>query len=190
MVENSKDLSEPVPVLYLKDPDVTRPIIEVLTIKVKKRRRRLQFVPPQKTTVLPVLLKKTKKVSAKIKSFFKYWLWPFLYTGLIFGFSSLPPSALPKIQIIHFDKFLHFIEYGILGYLLARAFYATTKLEYKNILWFILATAFIIAAADEKFQSFIPGRDSSVFDLIFDMMGVLCGLIIYRKAGYDKNKAL
>ncbi len=113
-----------------------------------------------------------------------------LYTGLIFGFSSLPPSTLPRIQIVHFDKFLHFIEYGILGYLLARAFYSTSKLEYKNIFCFILAVSFIIAAGDEIFQSFVPGRNSSVFDLIFDIVGVLCGLTIYRKAGYDKHKTL
>ncbi len=113
-----------------------------------------------------------------------------LYIGVILGFSSLTASALPKIQIVHFDKFLHFIEYGILGYLLTRAFYGTSKIEYKYIIWFILAAAFVTAAADEIFQSFIPGRDSSVFDLIFDMVGVLCGLIIYRKVSHGRDKIL
>ena len=54
----------------------------------------------------------------------KYWAPPLLYMALIFAVSSLeqPPFPMPEFEWLTIDKLYHFIEYAILGGLLAWAF--------------------------------------------------------------------
>src|SRR5687767_8997325 len=74
------------------------------------------------------------------------------------------PSASPEsVVFIHFlvRKLAHFLEYGILGLLAARAFRGSPK-ETLRLHWFAISACLIIVYAllDEYRQSFVPSRTS------------------------------
>jgi VanZ family protein len=110
------------------------------------------------------------------------WL-PALFAMLvIFFFSARPPSALPYFDWADFivKKGGHIIGYAILAFLLWRAF--DFKEQKVWVAWFL---AILYAITDEFHQSFVPGRHSSIWDvLIFDNLGALISLWFadrYRK---------
>ncbi|MBU4310735.1 VanZ family protein [bacterium] len=111
--------------------------------------------------------------------FIRYWVPVILYAGLIFTLSSFPLPP-PKVEIPFIDKFIHLIEYGILGFLFYRAL-RVSKLA-KRV--FILAIIFSIlyALSDEIHQYFVPGRNCDLWDLAADSLGiVLIALYLNRK---------
>ena len=79
------------------------------------------------------------------------------------------------------DKVMHFISYGILGYLLARSIKdASAGLTWRQvILVSLLALAY--GASDEFHQSFVVGRDASFADLLADGLGGFAGAMLLRK---------
>ncbi len=98
------------------------------------------------------------------------------YLALILALSSIPAQSMPPLAILTFDKGIHFIEYGILGYLVGRYLYSVNK----SILFGILFCA-LFGAFDETWQFFIPGRISSVYDWIADALGSASGLVLAFK---------
>lgn len=98
-----------------------------------------------------------------------HWLPAIAWAVFIFTFSNQtsPPGAL-----IIPDFVAHFIVYGILGVTLVRG--RTEGWKYgltprsAFILWLV---ACLYAVSDEFHQSYIPGRDASVRDLLFDFLG-------------------
>lgn len=125
---------------------------------------------------------------------FKYFLFLpiILYSIFIVYLSSL--SAIPYI-ITNFeikDKILHFIGftgYGVLLFLPIfflnqnfnepldiNSIYSNLKKSY--IYTFIIA--FIFAISDEIHQSYVPGRDADIWDLVADTMGIFFSLLIYH----------
>ena len=109
------------------------------------------------------------------------------YIGLIFFLSSLNISSIHKLSGFGLDKMLHLMEYGVLSCLLARAFKRTTSLGYKKSFLIILALGFLIAGLDEYYQSFVPLRESSFLDFIFDLAGIISGVIIFERIRNDRN---
>jgi VanZ family protein len=110
------------------------------------------------------------------------WL-PALFVMLvIFLFSARPPSELPSFDWA--DRILkkggHIIGYATLAFLYWRAFDFNEKK-----VWVAWLLAMLYAITDEVHQSFVPGRFSSVWDvLIFDNLGALISLWLanrYRK---------
>jgi VanZ family protein len=80
------------------------------------------------------------------------------------------------------------LEYCGLGLVLSRSLYNTSHLKKSIIFWIIILFGFIIGMSDEFYQSFVPGRQSSIFDFMADALGVLIGTMIYlRKANHDRN---
>ena len=120
-------------------------------------------------------------MQALIKRFLTHWLPLYLYAGIIFYMSSLS-HPLPKVSIPYFDKFLHLVEYAILGILAARAFKNSPreKLSRNFIILAIIAAA-AYAASDEFHQSFIPFRSCDALDLTVDVIGGTIGAVIYGK---------
>jgi VanZ family protein len=113
--------------------------------------------------------------------FMRYWMPVILYAGLIFTISSFPLPP-PKVEIPFVDKFIHLIEYGILGFLFYRAL-RVSKLASRV---FLLAIIFSIlyALSDEIHQSFVPGRNCDPWDLAADSLGiVLVALYLKHKQG-------
>ena len=104
------------------------------------------------------------------KKFLKYWFPVILYSGIIFYVSSLPNLEIPLV-IAFSDKLAHAGEYAVLGFLVSRALAATTRLSRKDIFLSAVALCVLYGTSDEFHQIFVPGRDSSLGDLLADGIG-------------------
>ncbi len=103
-----------------------------------------------------------------------------LYTILIFGLSSLEQSEIPRVGIRFFDKFVHFLEYGIYAYLLMLATRFSRFLRpIRYAVVFSLVWGLFYAGTDEVHQLFVPGRDCSFFDFVADAVGIVLGIWIF-----------
>jgi len=101
------------------------------------------------------------------------WLVVAAYVALIFTLSAQPYLRIPG-TFEYRDKVAHIIEYGILGFLVwraARDTWPTQKPVNRALIVWLAIMA--LGACDEKFQAFIPGRESSVYDWIADSTGGL-----------------
>lgn len=120
----------------------------------------------------------------KIHSIVPRWFPALLLMLIIFAFSSTPGDDLPFF--LNWDyvvkKSGHFIGYGLLS---LSYFHA---LQYdKRRYWLAWLMALLYAASDEFHQSFVPGRGSSIVDVVlFDGLGALSSLWLYFR--YLKKK--
>lgn len=97
------------------------------------------------------------------------WAAVVAYCGLIFYLSSLSPDDVPLApDFWNLDKFLHALEYGLLSFLLAWAFYPEEKRKGALL---AIVVASLYAISDEFHQSFVPGREASVGDWLADTSG-------------------
>ena len=100
----------------------------------------------------------------------------FLYLFLILIGSSIPGKSVPTVFALTWDKLLHVIEYFFLGILGFRAY----ENRYKYITIMISMFGIIFGCIDEMWQSLIPGRNPSYYDVIADGIGVILGVITIR----------
>ena len=131
--------------------------------------------------------------------FFKYWLPVMLWMTLIFGASTglgrpentsrfivpillwlnphMPKETIEKIHLA-VRKTAHFVEYSILGLLVWRLIHfdpAWAACRSREFLTALLIAA-LYAASDEFHQSFVPGREAAVRDVLVDSCGAGFGL--------------
>jgi len=124
---------------------------------------------------------------------FKYWVPSLLYMVLIFAISSMeqPPFPTPKFEWLTIDKLYHFIEYAILGGLLAWAFVkAAPSVVPSQWIWCLAAViSMLYGASDEWHQTFVPGRDATLADWVADALGSIAGVLaVYlyaKKRGFS-----
>ena len=122
----------------------------------------------------------------------KYWVPSLLYMVLIFAVSSLeqPPLPMPEFEWLTIDKLYHFIEYAILGGLLAWAFAkAKPSVVPSKLIWLVATVLFILyGASDEWHQTFVPGRFATLADWVADVFGSIAGVLVvylyYKKKGF------
>ena len=117
--------------------------------------------------------------------FARYWLPVVAYVALIFVLSA-QPGLNPPVRFQNSDKLLHLLEYGVLGLLFARALRASMPARswlFTSLL--ALGVGLGIGACDEYFQSFIPGRDSTVFDWLADGTGLTFAQLVYLAAARE-----
>ena len=117
----------------------------------------------------------------------RYWGPVCGYAGLIFYLSSQPhpEENLPSFVGLFSDKFLHIIEYAVLGALCYRALYWGTNESLRQ--WAgplaVLFTS-LYGISDEVHQSFVPFRESSWLDWAADTVGAAVGAVVMpRLAG-------
>lgn len=104
--------------------------------------------------------------------------WAILYAVVIIGLSSVPGEDFPEAAWLAHDKMIHFVEYGLFGFLVAGA--VNTRVTASGRIFLItLLLAGLFGMLDETYQSIIPGRDSSVYDWIADVIGILLGSWVY-----------
>lgn len=111
--------------------------------------------------------------------FFEYWLPVLVYVVLIITLSA-QPYLKPPLQFENSDKWMHLLEYGGLGFVVARALRAA--MPRRDPLVAGLATVafgIVMATCDEIFQSYIPGRQSSHLDAMADLAGVIVTVTLY-----------
>lgn len=110
------------------------------------------------------------------------------YIALIFFLSSRPYFHAPGPEFEAKDKVAHFIEYMILGVLLFKAIgWSASRDKIINFL-FLLAVGVSIAALDELFQSYIPGRTMSVMDWLADAAGISVGVGVHIATPLGRRK--
>lgn len=112
----------------------------------------------------------------------KYWLPVILWALLIFLLSS---RALPEVTGTYwgdftFKKLSHLVFYGILAVLIYRAlvFEGMSKLK---AIYFSVVFSMLYGISDEIHQSFVPGRQPHIRDIIFDTIGAGMSLLITKK---------
>jgi len=113
-----------------------------------------------------------------VPPFVRYQLPVLLWAGAIFVASSIPSKDFPDVEIFRYDKLIHLAVYGVLGFLVHRALSRQTRfpmLARSAGLWTVLLCVFY-GMTDEFHQSFVPGRDMSVFDLMADSFGALASI--------------
>ncbi len=138
---------------------------------------------------------------SKFKSFIKFWLPVILWAALIFSASGDKKSVQRSSRIIEpFVRWLipdisdeavgttvlvvrkgaHVTEFAIFTLLLLRA--ASATLWKLNAPWngnaakFALVVSVLFAISDEIHQSYVPGRQGAVMDVVIDSAGAACAL--------------
>lgn len=117
----------------------------------------------------------------------------FLWTGVIFFFSSLHGSAYPYEPTLPYyleRKGAHVVEYAVLMFLAVRFFFALFPQEaLRKIL--LLAAVFSITygVSDELHQFFVPYRGAKLTDVAIDGLGVLsAAAVIMAAASLGKRR--
>ena len=111
---------------------------------------------------------------------------------LILALSSIPADNLPRQLFFSWDKVYHLIEYFIFILLVGMS-YITSDTRRLRMKWipYTLRIGLIFPILDELYQSLIPGRFSSWFDVLADLSGVTIGIFAlayyYEKHITDKN---
>lgn len=116
------------------------------------------------------------------------WFPALMMMSIIFLFSSRSTSELPNFLGWDYviKKTGHIVEYGLLA--LTLHFALRFKPEYRWVAWLL---AVLYAATDEYHQSFVPGRHSSLVDvLIFDNIGAFTALWLYSIFGRKNEKEI
>lgn len=124
-----------------------------------------------------------------MKNLLKYQLPLLAYAFLIFAVSSIPRLPKAEIGIPGIDKMAHALEYLFFFLLSLRAFRNQPfKLQDNKLLILSFSISVIYAILDEIHQSYIPGRQADVLDLIADLAGIVAGALLYRNR--NRIKAL
>jgi VanZ family protein len=108
-----------------------------------------------------------------------FWLPVLAYVGAIYAVSA-QPHLTPPFHFVNADKVIHAAEYLVLGLLLARALRASLRVGRPAFAAMIaIGLVVLIGSGDEFLQSFVPGRDSSIFDLLADAVGGALAQFVY-----------
>ena len=118
-----------------------------------------------------------------LKKLFFYWLPLVIWAVIIFFFSSKPTIKTSDFFWTDFilKKTAHFGEYLIFYLLLFRTVYYQKKVINRYDYIYPLIFVVIYAISDEFHQSFIPGRESRVKDVIIDSTGGFIAICFLKK---------
>jgi len=98
--------------------------------------------------------------------------------------SHIPNDNLPESSnnFSNQDKIFHLVEFFILGLLIQFTFFEENIFPRKTIIFMTLIFGFSIACFDELHQSFVPGRNCSINDLLFDFLGIMLSFFNYKNS--------
>ena len=98
----------------------------------------------------------------------------------------MPPYTGDRIT--YGDKFVHIFLFAGLAYLVFFALSLPRRLNFFGPLFLAGLISFLYAVFCEYIQTFIPGRDSSFWDLAAGFFGIVAGLFIASKQLKSINK--
>jgi VanZ family protein len=132
------------------------------------------------------MVKNLKLAGNRRKRILFYLLPAVGYSALIFSLSSSSLDIEELRPVFDYDKLLHIVEYYILGYLLMRVFTTSpvSSLADKAVLATILVGT-VYGASDELHQYFVPGRDCSLMDFLFDAAGATLAACTFSRVRHQ-----
>ena len=108
----------------------------------------------------------------KFLFFFNYIFPVLLVAGIIFYLSS--QSGLGDMENNSLEMVLrkgaHFMEYGLLSFLVWRLFYFGWRFALLPAFWFSLFLVVLYASTDERHQFFVVGRSGKMVDVLVDAL--------------------
>ena len=116
-----------------------------------------------------------------MKKWVTLWLPPIIWMVVIFGGSSI--GNIPRVgdrtldAVVH--RAAHLIEFAILGALVMRAISANRPVTKREII-ITLIIVVLYCASDEFHQRFTPGRSSELASVLFDALGGLIGVGVWK----------
>jgi VanZ family protein len=107
------------------------------------------------------------------------WLPVAVWAAVIFAFSSIPSlgTGLGTWDLV-LRKLAHAAEYAVLGALLLRALRRPLP---------AFALAVLYAVSDEVHQTFVPGREGALLDVVVDAAGVAAGVLAWKALVSDRK---
>ena len=121
--------------------------------------------------------------------FIRYWLPALAYVTLVLVIGA-QPHLRPPLTFENGDKVMHLLEYGPLGFLFARALRATMRVPLPVVASIMaVALGIMVGATDETIQRFTPGRESSIYDLAADTVGLTIAQFLYLGATRKRGEA-
>jgi VanZ family protein len=106
------------------------------------------------------------------------WLLVCAYTGLIWWLSAQNIAFKVIERVPLKDKGVHFLEYSLLGALMAHAVrvsWPARRLGYLAAFWLSCGLGLV----DELHQVYVPGRMGDGRDLLADAMGAAAATLVY-----------
>jgi VanZ family protein len=113
------------------------------------------------------------------------WKLAIFWAVLIFALSSIPGRSLPQVSVLHYDKVLHALVYGVLGGLCCLALEGTVPRASAILGAITLAVAY--GLTDEFHQMFVPGRSADLYDVVADGLGALLGAVAAAALGASRS---
>lgn len=99
------------------------------------------------------------------------------YYALIFVLSSKPYQI--EVEVPFFDKWVHLVEFGVLGFFVSFGFFKSLRSSLKIKINATFLSGISLGILDEIHQYFVPGRNSDIFDAAVDAIGIFLGLLVY-----------
>ena len=93
--------------------------------------------------------------------------------------SSMGSIKIPDMEFRMMDKAVHFIVFGILGFLMIRGFYLQPLLAKTNPIIAVIVIGALFSASDEWHQTFVPGRMGDIWDWVADTLGIIFFVLIF-----------
>ena len=103
---------------------------------------------------------------------------------LIWILSSLPSQHIPSVNITCFDKLEHIGVYAVLSCLLG--YWLSFKDWKLTIVILIYLVLLLLAGLDEYHQTYIPGREVSLYDFMANSAGIIIGFLFFLHQ-YDRS---
>jgi VanZ family protein len=97
-----------------------------------------------------------------------------LWAALVYYLSDQPSIEITPL-FRHQDKLLHLCAYFVLGFFTLGALRADLRGHSPGQFWLVSALCGIYGLLDEYHQSFVPGRDATLADVMADLTGAVLG---------------
>lgn len=114
--------------------------------------------------------------------FLRFNLFTFLWAGVIFLLILMPGQQMPEIgDLFSFDKLAHLGVFSILSFLMVIGFskqYTYHKLNKRPVSYGLIIST-VYASILELGQSIVPGRYANYYDMTFNLLGVLIGVLVF-----------
>jgi VanZ family protein len=118
--------------------------------------------------------------------FLRYNLLAFSWALFILIVCAIPGNHIPQLRFIDWlkpDKIVHLILFGVLSFLLIRAFQQQTSFPflYKHARLYAILFSSIYGVVIELLQQyFFIKRSGEIFDAVADAVGALLGMLFFN----------